>query len=323
MVSGARFPALGARQHEMRQPAAGIRVAALVTDLARHLAANAEIEDPVREARDIVAALVEAPRHWAVVNADTLVGHAMAERARAAAARRGQGAPLAYAVGSASFRALTLHVDERVLIPRPETELLVDLVLRHLRGRTGGVAVDVGTGSGAIAIALAKEGRFDRVVATDISADALDVARANAASCGAHVEFRAGSLLSAYEVQVPRTSNLVPRTSNAVGVPAIDAVVSNLPYISFAEAQALPRSVRDWEPAVALFSGDNGMALTARLVRQAADRLAAGGLLALEVDSRRAALAAELVGADQRYANVAVQLDLAGRERFVLATRRE
>ena len=126
-----------------------------------------------------------------------------------------------------------------------------------------------------------------------------------------------------HQVQVSRTSSSVPHTSSAAGVPAIDAVVSNLPYISFAEAQGLPRSVRDWEPAVALFSGDDGLALTARLVRQAADRLAAGGLLALEVDSRRASLAAELVGADQRYANVEVQLDLAGRERFVLATRRE
>src|SRR5206468_3396450 len=90
------------------------------------------------------------------------------------------GAPLAYAVGRASFRNLTLDVDERVLIPRPETEQLVELVLEETLGRAGGVAIDVGTGSGAIAISLAAEGRFSRVYGTDISRDALDVARRNA-----------------------------------------------------------------------------------------------------------------------------------------------
>jgi release factor glutamine methyltransferase len=190
----------------------------------------------------------------------------------------------------------------------------VDIVLRYCRGRSGGVAVDVGTGSGAIAIALAKEGRFDRVVATDISADAIAVATANAGKCGASIEFHLGDLLMAYEARSAK---------DAISRPKIDAVVSNLPYISYAESRDLPASVRDWEPAVALFSGDNGLALTRRLAQQAAQRLAPGGLLALEVDARRASLVAELVGADQRYADVRVQLDLAGRERFVLATRRE
>ena len=100
-------------------------------------------------------------------------------------------------------------------------------------------------------------------------------------------------------------------------------VVSNPPYIALGEAPALPASVRDWEPAVALFSGADGMAATARLVREAADVLSPGGLLAIEVDVRRASLVAELVSRDRRFHDIRVELDLTGRERFVLARRQE
>jgi len=107
-----------------------------------------------------------------------------------------------------------------------------------------------------------------------------------------------------------------------VDVPA-RVVVSNPPYIALGEAALLPSSVRDWEPAVALFSGADGMAATARLVREAAEVLAPGGLLALEVDMRRASLAAELVSRERRFHAIRVELDLTGRERFVLARRLE
>jgi release factor glutamine methyltransferase len=118
------------------------------------------------------------------------------------------------------------------------------------------------------------------------------------------VEFRQGSLLDP-----------------VAGIRA-RAVVSNPPYIAFEEAVDLPASVRDWEPAVALLSAGNGMAATERLISQAAECLEARGLLAIEVDVRRAALAAEMVLADGRYMDVSVRLDLAGRERFVVARRR-
>lgn len=219
----------------------------------------------------------------------------------AAARKRAAGAPLAYAVGRANFRSLTLAVDERVLIPRPETELLVELVLRR---RSTGVALDVGTGSGAIAIALAKEGKYERVVATDISADALEVARGNARRAGVAVDLHAR-----------------PSASCAMRG-SFDVVVSNPPYIAYGEAEDLPSDVRDWEPAVALFSGDNGLRATREIVLDAAGCLKAGGLLALEVDVRRASLVAEQVASDGRYENVSIELDLTGRERFVLATRR-
>lgn len=262
----------------------------------------ARVDEPKREARDLVAALLDAPRHWAVVHASDETEEQAWSRAMAAARKRASGAPLAYAVGRACFRSLTLSVDERVLIPRPETELLVDLVLQR---RPTGVAMDVGTGSGAIAIALAREGKYTRVVATDISQDALEVATANAITCGVEVHF-----------------NTVGRSTWGVGSSPVDVVVSNPPYIAYNEAMELPPDVRDWEPVVALYSGRNGMAATASIVKQAGAQLAAGGLLALETDARRASLTAELVATDGRYENVGIELDLTGRERFVLATRR-
>jgi len=280
-------------------------VGSLLGQVATTLAGRAHIDDPQQEARDLVAALFDEPKHWPLLHAGDMVSDAQAAGVLTAAARRAAGMPLAYAVGRANFRHLTLVVDERVLIPRPETELLVDLVLD--RCAPGGVVVDVGTGSGAIAIALATEGKFDRVIGTDISTDALDVARENAMRCSASVDFVSGSL---------------PPFHFPLPTPTLVAIVSNPPYIAFSELRQLPRGVRDWEPVVALLSDHDGMAATAQLVRQAAQRLEPGGLLALEVDARRAALAAELVSANARYGDVSVHLDLAGRERFVLATRR-
>jgi release factor glutamine methyltransferase len=283
----------------------GQTVADLVTAVAGRLS---RLDAPKREANDLVAALLDVPRHLPLLKANKWLSSDVWSRALAAASTRAAGAPLAYAVGRASFRQLTLEVDARVLIPRPETELLVDLVLARVR--PGGTAVDVGTGSGAIAIALATEGKFDRVVATDISTDALDVARANAERIGCAVEFMHGSLPRRSRAKRPPRSTLAR------------AIVSNPPYIAFDEIGELPGSVRDWEPMIALVSGSNGMAATAHLVRGAADQLEPDGLLALEVDARRAALVAELVSADGRYGDISVQLDLSGRERFVLAVRR-
>jgi release factor glutamine methyltransferase len=259
-----------------------------------------------REAQDIVAALLDVPRSWPVQHRDDPADAELSRRARAAAEARTRGMPLAYAVGRAAFRHLTLEVDERVLIPRPETEGLVEIIIE--RGISGGLAIDVGTGSGAIALALAQEGRFDHIIGTDVSSGALDVARANAdrlrRAISTPVEFRAGADLAPVRGFRAR------------------AIVSNPPYISWGEAAGLPSSVRDWEPAVALFSGESGLCATTVLVREAADVLEPGGMLALEIDARRAAAVAELVVNDGRYTAVAVRTDLFGRERFVTAMRR-
>ncbi|MDF1505274.1 peptide chain release factor N(5)-glutamine methyltransferase [Roseisolibacter sp. H3M3-2] len=285
-------------------------VGALVREVAAALA-TAHVPEARDEARDLVAALLDQPRFWPSVHRDEPVDAALVGAARAAATKRGRGAPFAYAVGRAAFRHLTLDVDERVLIPRQETEVLVDEVLAYLGGRPGGTVVDVGTGSGAIALALACEGRPDRVIATDVSLDALAVAGRNVAllrdALCAPVELRHGSALAPVA---------------ALGAGALRVVVSNPPYIAFGEAAQLPAAVRDWEPPLALYAAREGMALIAQLVREAAPLLAPGGLLAMEVDARRAILAAELAMSDGRYDDVAVRLDLAGRERFVLAVRR-
>lgn len=287
----------------------GLLAAQTVGDLVSEIGAvlsRASIDDSVQEARDLVSALLDVPRHWPILRANKWVDAVVWQRAMAAARTRASGAPLAYAVGRANFRQLTLDVDERVLIPRPETELLVDLVLARV---SRGIAIDVGTGSGAIAIALATEGEFDRVIATDISVDALELARENATRLGAaNIDFRASDLLQASGV---RNQALEPAS----------VIVCNPPYIAYDELSELPSSVRNWEPSVALTAGGNGLATTFRLVRQAAAVLAPQGLLALEVDARRASLVAERIASDPRYTDVSAHLDLTGRERFVLATR--
>jgi release factor glutamine methyltransferase len=284
-------------------------VGALLLELNGHLAGSTVVEQPEKEARELVCALLAVQRSWLTLNNDAPIDSAYHERALNAAGKRVRGAPLAYCVGKAAFRHMTLEVDERVLIPRWETEQLVDVALSMAGATLGGIAVDVGTGSGAIALAVATEGQFDRVLATDVSADALAVARRNA-------ELLRGSLLAAVEFR--QGTLLAP-----LGDTRARLIVSNPPYVATREAESLPASVRDWEPPVALLSGRDGLRATARLVRQAAERLLPGGALALEADSRRAGAVAALAQADPRFTDVKVIKDLAGRERFVVARRKE
>lgn len=282
-------------------------VGALLDALAMRLAGPGE--PPARaEARELIAAVLDAPRHWPTAHrADRVPAEAQA-RIEAAVARRAEGMPLQYAVGYAPFRHLTLQVDRRVLIPRPETESLVDLVLERTDGGRG-VAVDVGTGSGAIALALAAEGAFEVVHAIDLSSDALAVAQANLTAIPAgrrdRMRWHQGDLLA------------------PVRDISVDVVVSNPPYISPSEMPALPALVRDWEPTMALVAPDDGMALIRALVPQAAERLVGGGWVMMEVDSRRADLAAATVRDDGRFTSVEIRPDLTGRPRFVVARRQE
>lgn len=209
-----------------------------------------------------------------------------------------------YVEGMAYFRHLELSVDERVLIPRPETEVVVDWALR-LAGSDGGIAVDIGTGSGAIALSLALEGAFDRVIATDVSSDAIEAAAANlarlAATLRSPVELRLGSFLAP-----------------VIGIGA-RILVSNPPYIAARELHSLPAGVRGWEPPLALLSGEDGMAATATIIEGAHRVLALGGWLVLETDSARARAAEALARLQGRYADIAVHPDLTGRDRVLVA----
>lgn len=259
-------------------------------------------------ARDLIAGVLEQPRFWPSANQAREVSAQQEAAVRSAAERFAQGMPIQYAIGRAGFRHLTLQVDRRVLIPRPETELLVDLVIAAQRGGKGTV-VDVGTGSGAIALSLAAEAGFDEVIAIDLSPDALAVAESNLTAIPedrrARVRLLQGDLLA------------------PIAGRKVEVVVSNPPYISPAEARELPALVHDWEPHLALFAEDDGMAAIRALVPQAAEVLVVGGLLALEVDARRADRAAEIVTADGRFTEVEQRLDLTGRPRMVVARRQE
>lgn len=258
--------------------------------------------DARREARLLASSVLGCSPGDLARRIDATVSADMALAVRTAATRRARGEPLAYAVGCAPFRHLTLMVDSRVLIPRPETEIVVGEALRVTASLPGGIAVDIGTGSGAIALALATEGRFDRVIATDISDDALDVARDNAqrTESSTPVEFRQGA-------------DLAP----LAGVRA-RVIVSNPPYIAYDEAAALPASVRDWEPASALFAADGGMARYKALLAGAADLLEPDGFLVLELDANRAADTAALASAFG-WREVQRVRDLSGRERVLVA----
>ncbi len=264
------------------------------------------VAEAQREAREIVAAVLDVPKFWAAANAVADATPQVARSVIRAAMKRAGGMPLAYAVGRASFRHLTLEVDERVLIPRVETEVLVDRMLERCTPKTRTIA-DIGTGSGAIALSLAFEAEFERVFATDVSLDAINVAAANGASFAkalkSPVEFRNGSLLAPLRGE------------------KLDAIVCNPPYISFAEITELPADVRDWEPSLALLCAQDGLSVTRELVRQAPAALARGGFLALEVDTVRAGTVAEMIAVDGRYSEIEVLLDLTGRERFVFARR--
>jgi release factor glutamine methyltransferase len=239
---------------------------------------------------------------------DRLLERSELDRFRPLLRRRAEREPLQYILGRAAFRELDLSVDRRVLIPRPETEVLVDEVLAWAasEGRGGLSAVDVGTGCGAIALSLAVEGPFSRVVATDASEDALEVARANARALGleGRLDLRAGALFAPLGMGEE-----------------FDVVVSNPPYVAEAEVPTLEPEVGVWEPRQALLGGPDGLTVLRALVGGAAGHLGPGGLLALEVGAGHAALVVAEVEAEGGYDDVRVRRDLAGRERIVLARR--
>jgi release factor glutamine methyltransferase len=217
---------------------------------------------------------------------------------RALVARRARHEPVAYILGEWGFRRLTLAVDKRALIPRPETEIVVERCLARLRDIDAPRVLDVGTGTGAIALALADELDAARVTAIDISADALALARENAARTGLDVELREHDV----------------RT----GLPAgpWDLVVSNPPYVEPEELDTLMPDVRDFEPHLALV----GTGTTEAVSRAASDVLAPGAWLVLEVgDGQAAATAALLTGLG--YADVVTTADLTGRDRVVEGQR--
>lgn len=231
------------------------------------------------------------------------------DRFRPLLKRRAAREPLQYIVGHQPFRELDLEVTPAVLIPRPETEFLVAEVLAWVAERSDGQAsavLDVGTGSGAIALSLAFEGSFARVLATDVSEEALEVARRNRDAAGLHdaVEFRHGA-------------SYAPLRDGE----RFDVVVSNPPYVAESDEPTLEPEVVDWEPRGALFGGVDGLTVVEELVAGADSALVPNGLFALEIGAGQASSVTALLRATGSFRDVRVRKDYAGKERVVLAQR--
>jgi release factor glutamine methyltransferase len=258
-----------------------------------HLAAKGS-DTPRLDAERMLGHAVGLSRIELYMQIDRPLSTAELDAARALLVRRARREPLQYVLGTWGFRRLTLNVDPRALIPRPETETLVERALVLLADREAPRVLDVGTGSGAVALAIADEHPGARVTAIDVSDDALALAAENAAHTGLAVRLVRHDLFH--------------------GLPAgpWDLVVSNPPYVDPADLAGLEPEVRDWEPHLALVAAGAVEAL----VRAALPVLSPGGALALEVgDGQAAGVAASLV--DLGYADVNVTPDLAGRARVV------
>lgn len=285
-------------------------VGAVILD-ARTRFRNVGIDTPGLDAELLVGHVLGYNRVQLRVHDTDTVSEADAARIEDLVARRERREPIQYLLGSAPFRTIELSVDARVLIPRPETELLVDRVhaaLADLNVDGPLSVIDVCTGSGAIALAVAAElGDTNRVDvrATDISSDALDVARANAQHTphGSIVTWAEGDLLQSM------------RGSHA------HMIVANPPYVPRSDAADMQPDVRDYEPHLALFvDDDRALALVEQLAHQAWDILYPGGRLAIEIGAGWAPAAADVL--ERRgYANVLRHPDLAGIERVVEGTR--
>lgn len=249
---------------------------------------------PAREAATLLSEATVPPALTAAE--ESAIGGALA--------RRLAGEPLAYVLGTAAFRGLELSVDPAVLIPRPETEQLVDAVSDLPLGKDAAV-LEIGVGSGAISLSLLAEGRFSRIVATDVSAPALRNAGGNATALGlaGRVDLRQGDLFAAIRPGE-----------------RFDLIVSNPPYVADADRPSLPREVRDHEPGLALFAGD-GLRVLRALIRGARGAMVPGGWLALEIGAGQASAvrtALDSAGFD----SIRILRDLAGRNRIALASAR-
>ena len=242
----------------------GVLLRDLILGGAGRLAA-AGVAEPRREAVRLWADLAGL-ESYALPLPEPTVDPASVERFQAAVERRAGGEPLSYVTGIAGFRRLTLAADPRALIPRPETEGLVDLLLAH---RTAGRVADVGTGTGCIALALADEGEYRQVIGVERSRGALALAGENRDRTGLRVDLVADDLLSGF----------------ADG--CLDAVISNPPYLTESEYEALDVAVRSHEPAEALASGRDGLRATEAVLAGAARVLIPGGVVALEIDAAR------------------------------------
>ena len=275
-------------------------------------------------------------RAWMYSHPDDALDPAAAEKFLALIARRAAGEPVQYLTGKQEFWGLEFEVTPAVLIPRPETEHVIEVALARLGERgikihmdTGAPremlrVADVGTGSGCLAVALAWELPHAEVHATDISEPALEVARRNAArhGVGDHIHFLQRDLLTGLEnadATGVGARHAVPASADDAAL--FDLIVSNPPYIARNEAAQLQREVRDHEPHAALFGGATGVEMYQRLIDQARDLLRDRGILVLELGHDSAEHVRRIFDAQPEWTKVAITMDLAGIPRVLAAER--
>jgi release factor glutamine methyltransferase len=264
-----------------------------VLDATADYLASRGVEHPRLDAELLLARALGLSRLDLYTQHDRPLTPAERESAREPVRRRGAREPLAYVLGDWGFRRLTLRTDRRALVPRPETEVVVDRCLALLENVARPRVLDVGTGTGAIALSLAQELNGATIVATDASAEALALARENSELLGFDVELREGDLLA-----------------GATG--PFELVVSNPPYVEAGELDALEPEVRDWEPRTATVGEEH----TAAIAAGAAGVLGPGGWLVLEIAAGRGEQVSELLRG-LGYEEVRAGADLAGRDRVV------
>jgi release factor glutamine methyltransferase len=261
-------------------------------------------ESPRLDAEVLLAHVLEWPRVQLYTHFEQEVEEAPRSSFRELVKRRSEGAPVAYLVGRKEFFSLSLIVSPAVLIPRPDTETAVVVALDCLKGKPAPRVVDVGTGSGCLALAIAKHHPTAQVLAIDLSEDALAVARKNAEILGLldRIEFRRGDLLATAAQDGP-----------------FDMIVSNPPYIASGEIAKLERGVRDFEPHLALDGGPDGLRVVDRLIEQARTMLSLGGDLILEIGSEQEMPVRALIASREGFAPSATIRDAANYPRVIAA----
>ncbi len=270
-------------------------------DAATATLAAAGVDRPRREATRLLADLLDLTLGEVMLERNAVLEPDRRRWIDRTVRRRALGEPLAYVTGIAGFRTLELRSDSRALIPRPETEGIVERALAMV---SDGLVVDVGTGTGCLAFSLRAEGRYQRVVAVDIDRAAIGLAEQNRRRLRLDVDLVRGDLT----------------TSMARGF--ADLVVSNPPYISEAEYAELPLEVRSYEPRVALASGVDGLEATRRLLEDGLRVLRPGGGMVLELASVRSEAVAGLAS-ELGWRDIRVDEDLFGRPRYLMARRRQ
>ena len=265
------------------------------------------VESPRLQIELLLAHVLQLPRLKLYLNFDRALLDVELETLRALVKRRGEREPLQHILGSTSFCGLEIAVNRHVLIPRPETELLAEQAGKFLTARPGAMVLDFGTGSGCVAIAIAAQDPAAQVHAADVSDEALQVARGNAArhGVGARIQFHLGDGFAALP-----------------GDLQFDLIVSNPPYIPSAEIATLEPEVRDHDPGLALDGGADGLAFYRTLSAQAPDFLKAGGRAVFEFgDGQEAAL--REIFERQKWIVEAVERDYSGRPRLLIAARQQ